>query len=419
MKTHLQKSLHTYLPFCLAVLMFCIPLGPTFKSIGIILAVGVIVISPLYRQNLAFMFSQPISFAAIGLCGVTLLACIWSSASPAQEFSMVEKYAKLLYLPILAAGFCHKRTRQYGIQAFILGMMITCFISFYKYFYAIPQLHELIDPGKVFYNHIITGYMMALAAYLAAWTSIHTCKTTPFKILYGVIAILFSIQVLFVNIGRTGYVIYALLFGLLFLQHMSLKSIRYILLFFVCSLGLLIQQTKSDTLQTRLHMILSDVHQYQGGHENSSLGFRLQFHKYAKTLFLAKPLLGQGTGSFTSNFFVDNPIPEWDQPLPDAHSQYWLIASEFGILGLIALGCFFALLIQLSYRLQEMKSIFQAILLPFLVANVSDALLVNSGIGYLFIAFTGLCLGEWVETKYHAKFPFQTSSSNDAIYSIG
>ncbi len=399
--------------------MFFIPLGPTLKSIGVCLTLAVVLLTPMYRKNFVFMVSQPISYAAIGLFAIAVLACTWSIANHTQQFSMVEKYAKLLYIPIFAAGFCHKKTRRYGIQAFIWGLLITCLISFYQYFYVMRYLHELIDPGKVFYNHIITGYMMALAAYLAAWTSIHTHDNRKLKVLYSVLSILFSFQILFVNTGRTGYVVYFMLLILLFLQHISLKPIRYGLLFFILSLGFVIQQTNSDTLSTRLQMIITDLHHYQQGQENSSLGFRLQFHKYAKTLFLAKPLFGQGTGSFTAHFFIDNPIPQWDQPLPDPHSQYWLIASEFGLLGLLGLGCFFAVLVWASFGLHEMKNIFQAVFLPFLVANYSDALLVNSGIGYLFVAFSGLCLGEWVENKQLSKFPFQASSSNDAIFSEG
>ncbi len=391
-KIYIQK----YIPLVMVALLLCICLGPTIKSIGVGFALFVILIAPTCRHDLAFIFSKPISIAAIGFCTITLIACAWSIGSHEQQLSMIEKYGKLLFIPIFAVGFSHKKIRYFGIQAFLIGMFITCMLSLYKYVYPRPVTGVIWDPGQVFYNHIVTSYMMATAAYLAAWMGIHI-KSRPLKLLYFMAVFLFSFQIIFVNTGRTGYVIYLILLTLFLLQNFHLKSVRYTILTFVLSLSLVIQQTHHETLSKGVHMMMTDIHNYQQGHQNSNLGFRLQFHRYAKLLFLEKPLLGQGTGSFIPHFVQDNPIPEWINLAPNPHSQYWLIASEFGLLGLFGWGCFLIILVNMSFRLQEMCSISQAILLPFLVANFSDTFLVTSGIGYLFIAFMGLCLGEFIE----------------------
>jgi len=214
---------------------------------------------------------------------------------------------------------------------------------------------------------------------------------------YGCAALLFSIQVLFVNTGRTGYVLYTILVALFFVQHFSLKSVRYAIGIGLLSLAIAIHFGNHETLSQRVHLVLENLQDYKQGQQSSSVGFRLQFHRYAKRLFLEKPLYGQGTGSFTPRYFMDNPIPAWDFPLPDPHSQYWLIASEFGLLGLAALSYFFISLFLMSLRLREMKPVLQAVLLVFMTGCYSDGLLTNSGVGYLFITLSALCGGEFIE----------------------
>ena len=78
----------------------------------------------------------------------------------------------------------------------------------------------------------------------------------------------------------------------------------------------------------------------------------------------------------------------------EPHSQYWLIASEFGLLGCISFVFFLGCLIGASLRLKTLKPLAFAVLLPFIAGCWSDSLLFYSGTGYFFILFMALCLGE-------------------------
>ena len=83
--------------------------------------------------------------------------------------------------------------------------------------------------------------------------------------------------------------------------------------------------------------------------------------------------------------------------LLEPHSQYWLIAAEFGLLGIAALSYFFFSLLQASWRLHKMKFMACAMLVPFAIGNLSDSLLFYSGSGYFFILFMAMFLGEEFE----------------------
>ena len=70
------------------------------------------------------------------------------------------------------------------------------------------------------------------------------------------------------------------------------------------------------------------------------------------------------------------------------------MASEFGVMGLLALLFFFCSLLVASGSLTTLRPLAFAVLLPILAGNLSDSLLFYSGTGYFFILFMALCLGE-------------------------
>ena len=94
-------------------------------------------------------------------------------------------------------------------------------------------------------------------------------------------------------------------------------------------------------------------------------------------------------------FHVENPVPEWSvsrAKLLEPHSQYWLVASEFGVAGLCLLSLLFGSLFMACWRQPESRALGCAVLLPFFVGNFTDSLLLYSGTGYFFLLFTALSL---------------------------
>ena len=331
--------------------------------------------------------------AALFLFAIALIACLWSPASWAQKGLVVEKYSKLLYLPVLVAGFQNLRTRQLSIHAFLLAIIITCSLSILK-FHGFLQTFTF-DPDYIFRNHIVTGFMVAFSAYLTILFSYR--NKGGIRITYGLLALLFSYQVLFVSGARTGYIIYLLLMMILVLQ---LCTWRQAVVGMVMVVALFAgSYLASPVMKMRVDAIGQQLTRYQHDDKDTDIGIRLQFHDFAHKLFNRHPLFGNGTGSFTYNFDVEKPVPAWDRKLLEPHSQYWLIAAEFGVLGIIALLYFFLTLIQASLKLDKMKAIALAMLIPFMIGNVSDSLLLYSGPGYFFILFMGLCLGEGLEIQ--------------------
>lgn len=383
-----DASIEPWVPLLLAASLFAVPLSSTAKSICIPMAMLAILMAPVYRRELSVIFQQPWCRAALLLFLIACVGCFWSPATLKEKGLILEKYSKLLYLPILVVGFREARARQAGIHAFLAAMALTCVVSFLQVFGIVP--HSDINTGMVFRNYIMTGHMMAFAAYLSVWFCMN--EQGKQRLLYAFLAVLFSYQVLFISVGRTGYVVYALLMVLLVMQTWAWKKAIFAG-FIACSL-FVIGYYQNPVMQAGVQRAVHDWQHYHQDDRNTSVGYRLQFHHYAKQLFLKHPLIGNGTASFTHLFAEDKPVPSWKNKLLEPHSLYWLIASEFGLLGLLALAFFFGSLLVASLRLSAMRAPAMALLLPFFVGNVSDSLLFYSGSGYFFILFMALCLGE-------------------------
>ncbi|RUR12085.1 O-antigen ligase [Legionella sp. km772] len=379
-------------PILFTLFIFVTPLSPSLRSVFLILALLSVLINPAYNQYLSYTFNTYWGRSALFLVGFVALACLWSPAPLAMQISTVGKYSKILYLPILAVGFINPKTRLWCINAYLGAMLFTCLISLLKA-KGVVFIHSNDDVNKLFYNHIVTGFMMALACYIAALQAIK--YKGRLKVLYLFIVASTSFQILFLNTGRTGYAIYLVVMAILCLQKLPFKKALFGL-FFLSAL-MIGAYFLSPTMQTGIHNLANDVHSLNADNANSSLGFRFQFHDYARRLFMTQPLIGIGTGAFPYSYSL-NPILTWGKWLNEPHSQYWLTLSEQGIIGFSFLLLFLGSLLFACFNLSD-KSMLFGIITAVCIGAFFDSILSYSPIGYLLLIFSALNFGEFIE-KY-------------------
>lgn len=378
-----------------ALFAFFLPISPTLKSIFLITSLLLILITCDFKKQLGYTVNSLWGRAAILLVAFVVIACLWSQAPPALRWGVVEKYSKLLYLPILVIGFVNAKTRNWTVNSYLLVMFITCLLSILKA-HGLVQIGDAQFQGQVFYNHIVTGFLVAFGSYLAG---VYAYQTEGWSRIVYLLSLLFSsYQIIFINTGRTGYVLYFILMVLLFIQIFSVKKALIVILAF-CGL-LILGFSQSSMMQVRINNLMEDIRLLKQNNENTSLGYRIQFHNYAESLFLTQPLIGIGTGGFKYNFSKDNPIPAWGQELTDPHSQYWMTLSEQGIIGLCLLLIFLCSLWITSFKLTKTRPILLGILVAFCVGALSDTILCYSIIGYLLVLMSALCFGEILEKKH-------------------
>lgn len=373
--------------------VFMLPLSISLRSIFLSLAAVTLLFHPDLFPHLRSCCKEHWFKALIALFFL-IIALSFTGAAPWQsKLAFINKYSKLLYIPLFALAFRNKKLVQTSIDAFLVAMLLTVLCSLLVLGGAHLPRVEFAD--SIFHNHIATGFFMAIAAFVSAN---YAFKINGLRrIYYGFCTFVFSADTLFINTGRTGYVIFFILLGFFFLQFLTLKRVFFYLL---CVLPLFgIAAYMSPALHTSVQNALHEVHEYQLGSKVSSIGFRMQFHQYAAALFHKNPIFGVGTAGFSESFSKDNPIPSWGPNLLDPHNQYWLIAAEQGIVGILFLLLFFLALFQAQKHIKEGRLLYLGILSAFMVANLFDSFLLLSSTGYFFVLFMSLFLSQTIEAK--------------------
>ena len=379
--------------FCI-LFAFFLPISVSIKSIFLIPTLLLLLILSFYNKQLAYTFNTIWGRAAIAFFVFIIIACFWSEAPYSMQWMIVGKYLKIIYLPILAVGFINPKLRFWTVNSYLAAIGLTCVLALLK---AKGIIHLKVDQdlGHIFYNHIVTGFMVAFGSYLAG---LFAYRYTGWpRVVYVCLLLLTSYEIIFINNGRTGYLVYFILMILLLAQILPLKKALLGIAIF-CSLFLL-SYFQSAVMQTRVASFITDVKLLQQNKENTSVGFRVQFHNYAQSLFMTQPLVGIGTGGFKYSYSRDNPVPSWGAVLNEPHSQYWMSLCEQGIIGFLLLLCLLGSLFITSFKLNESRPILFGILVVFCIAALTDTILCYSILGYLLILMSALSVGELVEQQ--------------------
>jgi O-antigen ligase len=384
-------------PFFIILYVLSVPVSSSLKSIMAVLSLAAVVLTPYYRKHLWDAFNTIWARAAIVFFAYVVLASLWADSPFSMRLIVIDKYSKLIYLPILAVGFINPKTRQWAFNAYFAIMLVTCVLSLLKHLDFL-SINNIGDSGEIFHNHIATGFMVALAVYFAGILSFNANISKWQRAYYLFMMVAGSYQVFFLNTGRTGYIIYGLLMSLLIIQKFSFKKAILGCVLFCGFIGLI--YTLSPLMQLRTSLLINDIKFLQQHEENTSLGFRVQFHEYARSLFERSPIIGLGTGSFKYHYAQEQPIPSWDRKLNDPHSQYWLTLVEQGLVGMALLIAFLGSLFITALRLnKENRPMVIGLLAAFCLGSFSDSILCFSTAGTLLIIFCALCFSELLEKK--------------------
>lgn len=357
-----------------------IPLGPSIQSILLVITLISILIDIKHFSQLKYMMREQWFIFLILAIGYSLLSLIWTPAIQSESIFYIKKNLDLLLIPILALAFQDEAQKTLALKGFLIAAFIPVLIAIYLKTFN-TSIHGDFDQGHIFYNHIITGFYAAIAAFISLQFFIIEKKR-----LYALAFILFSIQCLFLNTGRFAYLLYFALLGLSIYAYIPKKYI--FITIFIALMILIAGIGFSPVIKTGINSFLQDIQQYQHGDKQTSLGYRLQFHAFAIQQFLHHPYLGNGIGGFDALFNQLSPVPSW-QFKPNTHSQYLLFACDYGLLGLFFWGGFFYYLVVNLKQAPFLHVIFYGFMLALCLNFFTDNMLYASP-GHLLMALAAI-----------------------------
>jgi O-antigen ligase len=382
------------------------PLRDYFLRLSQIFAVGTAFILPLSTAGLTIFFSatviccllsgnwhekililrdNPMALMFVIFFSLFLIGLSYTPVPMAVGLHTLIKYSKFLLGFFLFSTFRDEKTAYFAFFAFLLAAILTLLFSFIKFFGHWDFLNRFALDSGVFKDHIFTGFLLAFTSYCFAVFAFSV--KNAWRWLLVVLFLLAAYDVLFINLGRSGYVVLFSLLLLLAWQQFAWKGLLAGLMISIFLCGSLLFLPAN--FKERFNLAHSEMVQYNQGEFNTSIGLRLEFYHNSVKLFKKHPWIGTGTGSFTQDYLTIDPTKPFVTQNP--HNEYLNIAVQFGVFGVVVLLGMFLVHAWTSFRLQGLRQYFaQAVLVSIAIGSLFNSWLMDVAQGCFYVIFTAL-----------------------------
>jgi len=347
------------------------------------------------------------------------------STDPSISIPYVKSIKFFLY-PVLLLLFLERVFIPRIIGAFLLGMLISELLSYGLAFHLIEHVpfgthHASAKDPSPFLYHMGYGFILAFTSTLLL-QKVLTTQLSIQRLLYLIFFITVSINV-FVNAGRTGYVIYAIAIIALLLQIYKKQFLKVLLsgtVFLAIVYSLAFQF--SPLFQQRMGLAITSVKNIiYDGNLNSSIGCRVAMGGMAIETIKDRPILGHGpniASSAVSQKARDiNSSIGYLHHIPFIHidNQYLETIVTIGFLGFVFLINIFIQIIRYKQKDETLKTIQITLLVLTMAYGIEATVITDMGfIPKLFVIFTTFTL----VTKDHLKNLEKVNIKSFSYYSI-
>jgi O-antigen ligase len=405
MSHRLTDRFNTSAVWCAIAMGFAIPISTAASNLLLALTLLLALLAGDWRHKAHIISRSPVALAALAFCALALLGCAWGAGDWADKKHYLVKYLALLIIPLLIPLFGEPRHRQQALAAFVVAMLLTLAISLLFWLDVFaglpPELIAHIGQGQtpdypytqnavVFKLSITHGFLMAIAAYLlllgarerTGWQR-RGCR---------VLAWLAAANVLFMIIGRTGYVV----LGVLACYDLAARLGRrgMIVAGIACLLLGAAAYQFSGSFHQRIDKAVNEASRWQPGQgDRTSIGLRLDYYRNTLAIIGVHPLQGVGTGGFARSY--DERVKGTAMaPSNNPHNQYLLTTAQYGLPGLALLLLLYFTHWRSSRALPEtMRHVARGVLLAYLVGNLFNSFMLDFSERLFFAWISGVLFG--------------------------
>lgn len=329
--------------------------------------------------------------------------------------SSLHKYTKLLYIPFLVPVCINPVWRRRAINAFLIAMILTVFLSYLKQYFGLSMGEESLS-SWVFHGHIETSFFIAFSAFIVAHRAVFEKK---YRLIYWLLLAAFTFQEFFINDSRTGWVAYFSLLLVFFVQCAVVMVQRKFpnkpkaiwslgmrwgfygiliiaLLGFASFKGSSAFRENVEEAMNAIHLTAKGELPKDDARYVSSSEFRMLFIQLSLDIAKQHPIFGVGTGSFPEAYRRSPGIPAWwSEDLNNPHNEYLLMLVQFGVIGLAVLLYFFLVQWRATFKFKQDAFIAQGLIFSFAVACFYNAFLYLTITGHFYILFSSVLLAPY------------------------
>lgn len=336
--TSLDKVARVFAYIGLASLSFSI-----FFSNFLIVAAILCFFGKNLREKLNFIWSFKINQLGIVLVLFLGIGIFHSVAGEAVGWHEFIKYSyKIMGLMLLMPLFIEEKHRQRALTALLVFPVF--FVIVFSILHGFNELSVLNGYNfsewyhwqETLFKSIAPPIEFSILVSFVGFLLINRCleKKTPYWIFNLFLFVLTTYFLFFVNVERTGMLVF---FSLMILLGWQRLEGKYFFLFIGLAIAALeIVYLSSSIFEERIIAILNDFHQYQQGNIQTSMGVRTTFLKYSLLGIKQHPYIGFGLGSFPWVYqHLGGPLLVDPSTLGDPHNSYLNLTLQAGIGGVL------------------------------------------------------------------------------------
>lgn len=364
-----------------------IPVSIFFTNIFCLIVLIVVIFEGNNKEKLSIIIHHPISQIALCLFSLGLVGLLFTSADFSDASYVLKKYREFLYIPMFLIFFQDPKSRTWGLYGFFAAMGLTLLATYIVALTGFGASLGRVDESGTFKNYITQNLLLALAIYFIA---VQFSLKQRWKYPLATFILLALYNMLFMSMGRTGYLVIFALTSLLFFQIYKLRGLVVACL--ALSLLSVLLYNTSMVFQDRINIISEDLERYQQGDVDlsNSIGSRLEFYENSLLLIKEHPVTGSGTGSFATEY-QNLAQQKGQQAVNHPHNEYLLIAVQWGVIGLSLFIYLLYLLWKSSRQLEKPQQMMaQGLVLAIVIGCLFNSFWLDTTEGHIFAFFIGL-----------------------------
>jgi O-antigen ligase len=358
--------------------VFSLPFSTTLFAVASSLSVLAWLATGDWTGKLFRIWENPVARYAIVFFGLICLGGLYSSAGLEDIRAVLGKYNKLLYIPVVISILDKSVWRTRASVSFVASMVLVLLLSYAKLLGLLPT-DAFAGEYSIAKTHILHGVLMAVLLYLLlSWALRYPRWRWPCVI--G--AVLTAYNLFFMISGRTGWVVFFVLMGVLCFQQWRWRGALIASLSVATLVGAL--YATSGVFKERVHQAVSEIQGFYTAVDRdaslgsqSNVGLRLEHYLRTLTLIARHPVFGGGTGSWKKEY-AELVAGREATMLSDAHNEYLMIATQLGLVGLMA----YLLMLFRQWRATAALTTDWRVLAQGIVAMIAVAGLFNTSLLY-------------------------------------
>jgi O-antigen ligase len=295
---------------------------------------------------------------------------------------VLSKYLDLALIPVLLWGAADPAARKRALVCFAIAVVLNLYVS-YSAAAGLPGLRSIQYPIG-FKASVTHNLLVSLGAFLFLLAARET-KDMRRRVVLAALAAVCAHNVLFIVIGRTGYVVLAVL--LAYFVAVTLRGWRGpVLAIVACAALLSAAYVASSSFRERVDEIGSDLSRWKpDAADPTSVGQRIGYYRTTLQIVAEHPLTGVGTGGF-ARAYAEKVRGTGAPATTNPHNDYVLMAAQVGIPGVVLLVALYWTLWVGARRLASplYRDLARGLVLTMAIGGLFNSVLLDHTEGLLF-----------------------------------